>query len=265
MASISVSALAADLPARKSPPSLAAEAASGWTGFYAGVNGGWGWAQPSVSLIPTGRSAIADITPQFLKASSSGGLAGVQLGYNWQSGAFVYGLEADFDGASVTGNAQNVFPSLLNPADTSGFMSAPRVDWLGTLRGRVGMTFGQSLAYVTGGAAWEGLSNRTLVSANTAAFVFGVSAADSFKTTRSGFALGAGVETKLSDRWTAKVEYLYYGFRGTTTNSSAIVTNCALVGTCGFNVITGSNSVSTLRVGLNYQFGAPASAVVAKY
>jgi outer membrane immunogenic protein len=128
------------------------------------------------------------------------------------------------------------------------------VQWLATVRGRLGYTWGPSLLYVTGGGAWESLRTNVLLSTDTAAAVFSESAAASFTTTRSGYAVGAGYEWMINPNWIARVEYLHYGFSG--GNAFALPVTCTVVagGTCGGNFSGANNSVHTLRAALSYKF-----------
>ena len=102
-----------------------------WTGFYAGVNAGYGWGSSDWS------APAASIKPK-------GFLAGGTLGYNWQSGAIVYGIEGDFDWSDV--KASVACAGVLTCETSSS--------WLATFRGRVGYAFDRWLPYVTGGGAY---------------------------------------------------------------------------------------------------------------
>jgi outer membrane immunogenic protein len=108
------------------------------------------------------------------------------------------------------------------------------------------------LLYVTGGAAWEQVKTSSMISANTAIAVFGQSAAESTLNTRSGYAAGAGIEWKLGPSWSARGEYLFYDFGGSSL-SDLLIAHCATPG-CGVHVSTGGNNISTVRMGLNYHF-----------
>jgi outer membrane immunogenic protein len=247
-------AWAADM-ATKAPPQPAG--APSWTGFYVGANGGWGWSNVAVSEIPFGVTGIADISPQSLGTGLNGGVFGGQLGYNWQTGNWVAGVEGDFDGAGINGVSQVVFPSILGgpgTTHTSGFMARENVGWLASIRGRLGTTWGPGLAYVTGGGAWENITTTAMISANTAAGVFGQSATGNFSTTQSGFVVGAGYEWAIDPKWTVRAEYLYYGFHGGSTNAINIA-SCAVPG-CGVNETTGHNDISVVRLGVNYKFNS---------
>ena len=125
------------------------------------------------------------------------------------------------------------------------------MEWLASLRGRLGVAWGSALLYGTGGVAWEQVKTSSMISANTALGVVGQSAAGTATNTRSGFVAGAGIEWKVGPSWSLRGEYLFYDF-GTSSTSALPIANCS-GGPCGVNVTTGhDNNISTFRVGLNY-------------
>lgn len=246
------SASAADMS-----PTLPAAPTCIWCGWYIGANGGYGWSSMTATASPFGTTGIADITPQSLGTHLNGGVFGGQLGYNWQLGNWVVGVEGDFDGASINGASQAVFPSILGGAGTThtdGFMARENVGWLASIRGRLGTTWGPGLVYVTGGAAWENVTTTAMISANTAAGVFGQSGTGSFSTTELGFVVGTGYEWMIDPKWTVRAEYLFYDFGGGDSNAINIA-NCAVPG-CGVNATAGHNDISVVRLGVNYMFNA---------
>lgn len=137
-----------------------------WTGPYLGAN--IGYQGGSISNNP---------------AEPSGVVGGIQGGWNWQNGNFVFGGEADI---SLTG-ADDVFApwKFSNP-------------WFGTVRGRLGLAYNNILFYGTGGLAFGGIEAET----------FGLSESK----THLGWTVGAGVEFALNQAWSAKVEYLYLSY-----------------------------------------------------
>lgn len=136
-----------------------------WTGGYIGVNGGGGWGD--VGGIDT-----------------SGGFVGGTLGYNWQQGQTVFGLETDIAWSGLDGSI-----NVLGIPVTAGN------DWFGTARGRLGVAVDRSLWFVAGGLAYGNV--------NISSPLGGVD------TTNAGWTLGGGVEVALNGPWTAKVEYLH--------------------------------------------------------
>jgi outer membrane immunogenic protein len=172
-------ASAADL-ARKAPPLVTkapppAYVPFTWTGFYVGVNGGYGF----------GRSKWSGLPSSF---DVKGGLFGGQLGYNWQFGQFVYGLEGDADWTDLKGTA--------NLAACGGIVCQTKNNFLSTVRGRVGFAVDRWLPYATGG----------LAVGNIKATVPGFAGIDK---TNAGWTAGGGVEYALAPNWSVKAEYLF--------------------------------------------------------
>jgi len=213
---VSFSAKAADIPRPiyKGVPSVIAY--YNWTGFYAGINVGyaWGTSDWSDSLLGT-----------FASNSPKGFLIGGTLGYNYQTGSFVWGLEGDIAWADVNGS---VSCGLGLTCETSN-------RWFGTARGRLGYAFDRFLPYITGGAAFgdvrANLNPGPLLSASD---------------TRVGWTVGAGLEYAFLGNWTAKIEYLYVDLGSFNAGFTP-----ALVPT---SVNFKENIV---RAGLNYKFSGP--------
>jgi outer membrane immunogenic protein len=200
-----VSAQAADLPVKapylKAPVAMVYD----WTGFYIGVNAGVGIGRDYTRLaIPGGPSFEASyLSPQ-------GGLGGGQIGYNWQpksapifGGQLVLGVEADIQGTGMRDNYTCLL-LCLNPGP-GGVASQfnQKLDWFGTVRGRVGIATGPVLTYVTAGWAYGSVKTTLTESANLTTGVF------SSNQNRSGWTWGSGVEASLGGNWTGKIEYLY--------------------------------------------------------
>jgi outer membrane immunogenic protein len=163
LAGTATAVMAADLPRGTSPYYAPQSNVFNWAGFYAGANLGYEWGKITNT-----------------SGSPSGVEGGLQAGYNWQNGQFVFGGETDiqFSGADDT-FAPYKFS---NP-------------WFGTLRGRVGYAFSNILVYATGGLAYGDVK--------------GESGALTETKTQVGWTLGAGAEVGLTANWSAKVEYLY--------------------------------------------------------
>ena len=173
MAGVATSAFAADLPNRKGPPPAPAPIYApvfSWTGFYVGLNGGYG--------LGTGSSAGF--------GNPSGGLIGGTAGYNYQIGQFVVGAEGDWDWADLTKSGTN---------SVGAYNS--KVDSIVTARARAGFAIDRTLLFVTGGYAGvdEKLSFPGLPASET--------------NWRSGGVIGAGAEYAITNNITAKAEYLY--------------------------------------------------------
>jgi outer membrane immunogenic protein len=215
----SSAAIAADLPT-KSPSPLSVAPAYNWTGFYAGVNAGYGTGPVEEEL-----SAV-DIT---LTGSDkfTGWFAGGQVGFNSQIGNFVWGLEGDFQKSWQKGTA--TIPGGIN-GDISAELEMP---WFATARLRAGFASGASLFYLTGGGVWT--EGKTF-------FTDGVDSVSS-ATRRNGWTIGAGYEAMMSPRWTWKVEYLYAKIRDKETDLSVGLSNVERV------------NDHIIRIGANYRFG----------
>jgi outer membrane immunogenic protein len=145
----------------------------------------------------------------------SGGLIGGTLGYNWQAGPLVYGLEGDIDWSNIRGSGV-----------CGGIGCSTRNNWLGTARGRLGYAADRFMPYVTGGFAFGDISNSAAGFADA-------------RSTKTGWTVGGGIEAALAGPWTAKVEYLYVDLGH---GSGAIP---------GTDATFHSNIV---RAGLNYRF-----------
>jgi outer membrane immunogenic protein len=151
---------AADVPVRGPIYKAAPAPVYNWTGFYIGAHIGYGWGDANLGFQPDGF------------------LGGIQAGYNWHLNRnWVFGIEGDFSATDMN--------------DTVLGLNV-HVDYLASIRGRVGYTWDRMMLYGTGGVAF------------TRVGALGVHA------TNEGWVLGAGLEWAFSHRWTAKVEYLFY-------------------------------------------------------
>jgi len=205
-------AAAADLPPApppyyKAPPYLAP--VFNWTGFYVGVNGGGGLG-----------SSNWDTTSSF---STTGGVVGGTIGYNYQIHQVVLGAEGDIDWSSIKGTTTAVTcPAGCTTSDS----------WLSTLRGRVGYSLDRFLPYVTGGGAFGNIN------ASTPGLAGGTA-------TNAGWTVGAGLEFAITPHWSAKAEYLYVDLGKF---------NCGAG--CAAGAVTDNVSFTTnlVRGGINYRF-----------
>jgi outer membrane immunogenic protein len=243
---------AADMPVRVVPPAPVI-APPTWTGVYVGFNGGWGWSKFNGTLDPVGATSILDFGSQSFRGNGNGGVYGGQIGYNRQVGNWVFGVEADMDAASINSSQLTTFASNLAGAGASdGFMARENVNWLASIRGRLGYAWGPGMLYITGGGAWEKSQVDALLSANTAPLVFGVSGNGSFSNTRSGWTIGTGYEWMMAPNWSLRGEYLFYGFGSGNTNTLSMP-SCATPG-CGGNITISKSNINVFRVGVNYKF-----------
>jgi outer membrane immunogenic protein len=224
-------AVAADLPARtyKAPPPVVVMPVYDWTGFYIGGNGGWGESRNCWGIVPLTGTILADGC-----VSKSGGLLGGQIGYRWQTGPMVIGLEAQGDWADLSSS----HVSLLDQTFTLG----TKVDGLGLFTGQIGYAWNASLLYFKGGAAVT--SNRFDVTST-----FGGIGLAAVTSTRWGGTVGVGWEYGFSPNWTAGIEYDHL-FMGDSNNSFSVV-NPLQAG--ALNRI--SQDVDMVTIRFNYKFG----------
>ncbi len=198
--------------------------------------------------------------PGGLGSQSAGFIGGGQAGYNWQTGAFVLGVETDFDGTTVSKSFNNVGTPFTGPFATAAGLGGDfltvngkaALSWLGTTRARVGFVAtpdNRLLIYATGGVAYGGgTSNFSAFDSTTGAFWTG-----SPSTTRVGWTIGGGVEYAVTNNITIKGEYLYADL-GSTSFSS--VGNTAVADFFPGTVVSGklSYNASIFRAGVNYKF-----------
>jgi outer membrane immunogenic protein len=197
---------AADLPRSYKAPAYVAPVYANWTGFYVGLNAGYGfgksdWDFPAVSTSPNGF------------------LGGVTLGYNFQTGLWLWGIEGDLDYSGLKGSS-----------DCFGGSCETKTSWLGTARGRIGYAgWNNWLPYITGGAAFGDVK---------ASSVFG----DASKT-MIGWTAGAGIEYAMWSNWSVKAEYLYVDLGSF---------DCGLA--CGAATDDVTFKANVVRAGVNYRF-----------
>ena len=250
--------MAADVraPVYKAPPPPMA--APTWTGFYLGAHAGWGLATNTDGTARSTSPGGELFLPAAYDLSANGPLFGGQLGYNWQNGNLVFGIEGDFSGFGLDGfNSQPLTngPATGALAGLTGGVSFMRqdVEWLASIRGRFGYAWGPTLLYVTGGAAWTRV-NYAAAAVPAIAAIGCCSDSASFSETHSGWTVGAGYEAMITSNWSVRAEYLYYKFDGGPTMSVPVV----WPGNPGFGSATyafGDLDIHTLRLGVNYKFG----------
>jgi outer membrane immunogenic protein len=226
---------AADLPMKAAP--MAVPTVS-WTGFYAGVHGGAVWQQAHLSDDYTG---FPGVTP-----SDSGGIAGGQIGYNWQNGNTVYGLEVD--GSWVSGKPNASSYGYGYNGNDYGTVSS-KIEWLSTVRGRLGLAVGNAMVYATGGLAIGGVKTGI-----TLWHCQGCDDSQSVSNTNTqvGWTVGAGAEHKWSPNLSFGLEGLFVDLGKKTVALPGSKHN-ALNGDNNMNVTT-RNQAFIGRVKANYKF-----------
>jgi outer membrane immunogenic protein len=252
VAALSAPATAADMRMPvKAPPPVAA--IFNWTGFYIGVNGGgaFGTNHDAVIVERTNAGALVVGAPwtgagNFGSNEITGGFGGGQIGYNWQAPGsnWVWGIETDFQGASIKDSTIATLPYI--GAATVAAGAANKVEWFGTLRGRVGLAFDRVLLYATGGLAY-GNSKSAITFVDS----LGFAAAASDDSTRVGWVAGAGVEWAFAPNWSVKGEYQYIDLGRRTISAREFLGVTPTI----FNVSTDVRTdFHTGRIGVNYRF-----------
>jgi outer membrane immunogenic protein len=210
----SASALAADLGERM--PMKAAPIATSvpsWAGFYIGGNVGYGWGNGNTDFTFLPNEAAFGTKNGSLDSKPEGVIGGAQIGYNWQFGSMVTGLEADIQGSGIKGSATGPLTSVSGVPFLVLFRSSEdKLSWFGTVRGRLGTTITPSLLlYATGGLAYGEIKH----SANTF-FRAGEQIPVSVSETKVGWTAGAGGEWMFAQGWSAKLEYLFVDLGNTS-------------------------------------------------
>jgi outer membrane immunogenic protein len=232
----------ADMPVKA--PVLAPVPMTNWTGGYLGIQGGILRRDTSMKFPPVEPArdlAISGLVTSGNVGDRTGAAVGGQLGYNWQQGRFVYGLEGDWNWIGAKTHSRSFFTT-----------SSYDIDWLATVRGRVGLALDTTLFYVTGGAAFGRVKDTyaaasDFLSDNVILFSY------TQDKTKLGWTLGAGVEHRFAPHWTTRAEFRYVDLGRT----SAACTPGALV--CDVNDLIPEradfrNSLAMGLVGLNYTF-----------
>jgi outer membrane immunogenic protein len=284
---VSTPALAADLPVHTytKAPAIAAPV-SGWTGWYVGGNVGYGWGKEDgnwgvlQSTCAPGEFLFCPAGAQSNRLN--GALGGVQAGYNRQFGRYLAGVETDiqYSGLNGRGSISSSFPLPLGAGPLAIPISgtnSERLEWFGTLRGRLGIISDRWLLYATGGLAYgevhvQGTVNATGIPFSSFTLGTCMTAAgcpivplgtSNISQTRIGWTAGAGVERDLGAHWTLKAEYLFVDL-GHANATFTTVPGCFGNGNTGgaacLNVPSSPGFFSTLaasslvRLGLNYRF-----------
>ena len=225
-------ASAADLPSRSAPAPAPLAIPYSWSGFYVGVNAGYGFSDDAHR--PSCAPACAP-TPS-LNTESDGFIGGGQVGYNQQIGRYLAGIETDIQYTGIGRTVAGAAPGAL------AYSATQRLDYLGTLRARVGLVMDRVLVFATGGLAYGdvGLAQTTVFP--------GATYAVASTRTEVGYAAGGGVEYGFTPNLTGKAEALYYDLgrrrlSGPATPATGLIRGAAF-DTAGV----------VARAGLNYKF-----------
>ena len=236
-------AMAADLAVKAPRAPVVAAAPFSWTGFYIGGNLGVATLNDKQHQYDVGFGCWWTCADEALhnKMSGTGVIGGAQIGYNWQTSVWVFGIEADIAATSAkatfNGFCGSTYCDLTQTAS---------LDALGTVRGRFGYAFDRAMLYATGGLAFAKVHNH--VNDNNDPGLWDQNA------WRAGWTAGAGLEYAVTSNWTVKAEALYYKLNDKTLiftdSGTAVYPN------------TFKDDGALARLGVNYKFGGP---IVAKY
>jgi len=204
-----------------------------WAGLFVGGTFGYGIGRnDSTFVVPPAANAEAFFLSP--RGFDGGGI----IGYNWQFGSWVLGLDADFQGSTGSG-----YLTCVNLCSGAGATTIDqKLSWFGTVRGRLGYAVGPALFYATGGAAFGEVKESITQPATGNA---------SFSHSKSGFAVGGGIENKLDlfgllgPNWTTRTEYLYIDLGSVSDTFGATQT------------LTSNLHEHVWRTVVSYKFGAP--------
>jgi outer membrane immunogenic protein len=230
-----------------------------WSGFYIGVNGGYGWEDPTVVLTPNDPNVVGSpVSPA--SWTNSGGFGGGQIGYNYQfARQWLAGLEADIDVSGLKGSGSSAVRPFQN-------LTSQNVDWFGTVRGRLGwLPTDRFLVFATGGLAYgevkENVSvNNTIGSAfvtTTGNFGYicaatGPCFAGQSSSVKAGWTAGGGFEYAFWQNLTVKAEYLYADLGRSNVRVTALASGAPNFSS--YNAAFTDLNFNLVRAGINYKF-----------
>jgi outer membrane immunogenic protein len=207
-------ALAADLgrpPVYKAP---ALVPVFSWTGWYIGGNIGYGWGENTDPLITT--NIFSPAFNFYPSLSPKGVIGGGQIGYDWQvNPTWVVGVVADFQGADIKDSGASTF--LVGPLAVTESLSE-KLDFLGTVRVRLGWAAGNWLFYGSGGGAYGNVKSTIGFSESLAGVTAAISGSRS--ESRAGWAAGGGINYAVTPNWILGVDYLHYDLGHTSVTAS---------------------------------------------
>ncbi len=232
---MATAASAADLPRKTAPQTFIQPVPIfTWTGFYVGASAGYVF-EPGTSTFNGFAPALA-LTGNRFDTLGDGFLIGGTIGYNYQINPnFVVGVEADL---SYTDLGKSV---------TNGFVTISQdMTYLGTVRGRLGLTFDRFMVYGTGGLAFANIESNTRING------LGNLYTGKKDDMRTGYTVGGGVEYAFTNNLSAKVEYLYYDL-GTNNYNSTLVAGAGF-GPTFVGTTRSETRGNIVRGGINYRF-----------
>jgi outer membrane immunogenic protein len=230
-----------------------------WSGFYVGLNGGYGYGAKKASVF----AYAEDITVAPGEADAvaanfgrSGSFGGGQIGFNLQRSNFLFGIETDFEGANIRGRRSATAIAdggdIFTPSVTEATaLASSRLDYFGTVRGRLGFVVDRALVYLTGGLAYGHVRDTLAIAYSDTGATFDVTTVGAGKKegTRTGYVLGGGVEYALTPAWSLKAEYQYMDLGKITLSDAEELTSTSFAAT-SYSI---SHTYHTARLGLNYR------------
>jgi outer membrane immunogenic protein len=225
-----------------------------WTGFYVGLNIGHGANETKSSVNPLPSAAIfVNLLPQTFSLDPSGAVGGAQMGYNWQHGHFVLGVEGDIDAAGIDGIAVQS-PIIQNnntpfPGTGNNIRLHYRTDAVSTVRPRLGFVLGSRfLIYGTGGLAIA----HNGFSANTDFRPVGTEQYPAnLSKTQKGWAAGGGAEVAVAWGWTVRADYIRYDVGSLP---SVLANPVPPLPPFQVGYTWNTDSANLVRFGVNYKF-----------
>jgi opacity protein-like surface antigen len=231
-----------------------------WAGPYLGFTLGYGVGKSNTDTTFSDAATTASLYTTNTSAKLDGVIFGAQAGYNWQAGVLVAGIEGDLQYSGQRADPSSACPGAIcnpalvgvvaDPSVLASFEQSQKLEWFGTLRGRLGaaVTPG-ALAYVTGGlAVGEVMTAGTLLGFDGAGNP--INSIISQHKTKAGWTAGVGIEAQLIGNWTGKLEYLYMDL-GSIGTGPTVAPNANATVAAAFNSRITDNIV---RAGINYKF-----------
>jgi outer membrane immunogenic protein len=249
LAAVTAASHAADLPPRipiRATP--VAPAAPSWTGVYIGLFAGYGWGRAGATEAtdPALQFPFYNALPTPYRFDVDGAFAGATVGYNWQTGAMVFGVEGEVGYLGLRG-------SLIDPNGTV-FFGTPdtktsfKSDLYGAVYGRLGIAAGNALIYAKGGVAFLDAEASTIDPCANAPGCGTTTLTMTGDKVMVGWSAAGGIEWMFGPQWSGKLEYAYFDF--------------GRIGTAGPSSVAGEFyrqtidvTVHTAKAGINYRFG----------
>jgi outer membrane immunogenic protein len=223
-----------------------------WSGFFVGINGGYGFSAEDEGVAWLETVSVANAVLPFFGPGNggsldiAGGFGGIQVGYNFQGGPWVWGIEADVQGGDISDQSAGLTPYLAGA--TATFTSEHRVGWFGTLRSRLGYSWDRTLLYATGGFASGSVKHSMRWTDG-----LGFEARDTTTNTQVGYAVGGGIEHAFNCCWSVKLEYQYIDLGDNEYVAPELFGPGGAATAFAIRTVTDTD-FHTVRVGLNWKW-----------